>query len=847
MKTVDRNGSSVARILVLLGFFIAILLPQGYASARSVSCMNATAGRITAVSTVADIDRVLSNLPSACNNSTDRTEIEQIRERAATEARAREARATLLDPNATPEARTAAAELFKNRGVPLPNSCSGFWEYFLNPVSCIGRTFSVVVGSALISATAWLLAAVGLLFNTLVDYTIITFGYLFNENLQGAIGTAWGAFRDIANIVIIGMFVFIAINMILGVKGFGDKKKVARVLIIAVLLNFSLLFTKIIIDASNFTAMQFYKMSQLSGEAEGSDQLFDVTAFSKKGISGEFIGLLGLDSLKNTTKALSAAAFGNEQNQYATANGWTALLHGLVSATLLLVAAFVLLYGCFLVASRAVLLILLMVTSALAFASWLIPQQYVQGGFAKWWESLLKAAFFAPILMALLWMALLVARAVKPAKGSLGSLVADPTATLDLNALFSYVIIIGLLYASFKAAGEFSKSISGFNFAQSAIGLAAFTPLAGASRVAGFGLRNTAGWMGYHYGVGLRERVEDRVKKGGAAMSRWERMRVSSGSWLGTRSYDAYNQKPVQQLAKTLAGSALFQEGEYGKGGYGAAMKRYAEEGLRAAKAAGFKSEGEVRTATGKQVDEEHTPRHEALKTAEDTHKANLANAEQTRKPAEDARRATLVRSYGRTDEEMAGDKERLEQMKREFDSSTAASMRAVQSRIDTAQMAGQQIDPTDKAEFDRLQNAYRQGLDRFDDQIAATTRDMEAFKQEVKGAGDQAVDAQKQFAKGMLAQVETERETLKQEKEARIEHAVGSISDRAVGAEKAHVRLTTLYGLIGTAKTDAASKRIGSAAKAVEGRELANWLREGAKDSGVNLAPPSTPSGGAT
>ena len=194
-----------------------------------------------------------------------------------------------------------------NNPATLTNSCS-VSLYNLGPIfspTCWGRTASFLVGTALISITAWLLAAVGLLFNVLVDNTIITFGYLFNNAEVGkAIGTAWGAFRDIANIVIIGMFVFIAINMILGVKEFGEKKKVAQVLIIAVLLNFSLLFTKVIIDASNFTAVQFYKMSQLSGEAEGSDQLFDVTAFSKKGISGEFIGLLGLDSLKNTTKAL---------------------------------------------------------------------------------------------------------------------------------------------------------------------------------------------------------------------------------------------------------------------------------------------------------------------------------------------------------------------------------------------------------------------------------------------------------------------------------------------------------------------------------------------------------------
>src|SRR3989338_1867732 len=236
-----------------------------------------------------------------------------------------------------------------NNPATLTNSCS-VSLYNLGPIfspTCWGRTASFLVGPALISIPAWLLAAVGLLFNVLVDNPIITFGYLFNNAEVGkAIGTAWGAFRDIANIVIIGMFVFIAINMILGVKEFGEKKKVAQVLIIAVLLNFSLLFTKVIIDASNFTAMQFYKASQLSSEGESANQLVDVTKFSKKGISGEFIRLMGLDSLKETAKAISNAAYGDPSNKYATADGWLAFLHGLVSATLLLAAPLCLFSGC---------------------------------------------------------------------------------------------------------------------------------------------------------------------------------------------------------------------------------------------------------------------------------------------------------------------------------------------------------------------------------------------------------------------------------------------------------------------------------------------------------------------
>src|SRR3989344_5248761 len=413
------------------------------------------------------------------------------------------------DPNATPEEKAARdAAVAKTPGANQPLACSAWYEFF-SPV-CWGRLFSVVIGTALIAVTAWLLAAVGLLFNLLVDHTIIAFGYLFNSTVQGAIGTAWSAFRDVANIVIIGMFVFIAINMILGVKEFGEKKKVAQVLIIAVLLNFSLLFTKVIIDASNFTAVQFYKMSQLSGGAESAADFGFNDKFPKKGISGQFIDLLGLGSLSEVSNALSSASYGNAKNQYATANGWMALLHGLVSATLLLVAALVLLYGCILLVTRAVLLIILMATSALAFASWLIPHHFIEQGWDTWRRALLKAAFFAPILMAMLWATLLVAQAIKPKEGALGHLIANPTGALDLNVLFSYLIVIGLLYASFRAAGDLSEGISGFNMTKLALGAAAFTPLALASRFAVAPLwRKTGGRIA----AGLEERKSREIKK----------------------------------------------------------------------------------------------------------------------------------------------------------------------------------------------------------------------------------------------------------------------------------------------------------------------------------------------
>ncbi len=251
----------------------------------------------------------------------------------------------------------------KKREASATNACGNLWDWI--GFTCFFRLASVGIGTALITLTAWLLALAGYLFNFFVDHTIISFGKLFTPGVQQALAVGWSAMRDLANIVIISMFVFIAINMILGVKEFGEKKLVARVLIIAVLLNFSLLFSKGIIDAGNFIAFQFYKASNLGTDVRTTQGIGE-DEFVKNGIAGQFVKFMGLPTAGKSLSALTSGAFGTEKNNY-NGNAWLVLLYGLVVATLFLLAAAVLIYGCYLMLTRAVLLIFVMLVSAIKF------------------------------------------------------------------------------------------------------------------------------------------------------------------------------------------------------------------------------------------------------------------------------------------------------------------------------------------------------------------------------------------------------------------------------------------------------------------------------------------------
>jgi len=397
-----------------------------------------------------------------------------------------------------------------------PTSCAGAWDTITSPGVCLVRATFAGIGSFFIYIGVKFVTIAAGLFETVLKYTVVNFGNTLSS-IESGINAGWTALRDISNIVIIGMFVFIAISLILGIKEYGERKMIAKVLVIAVLINFSLLFTQIIIDASNFTARQFHQ-SMVQGVAADASVSTPIAggeageAIEAAGIGSVFIGFLGIAGFADAYDVLRQA---QENSQYATA----ALAYGFLSFVFLAAVAIVFLYGTFLLVSRAVLLIFLMLTSALAFASYLIPKFAGSNyGWHTWWNSLLRAAVLAPLLMIFLWMTARVSYAVVNAipgggTGALGRLATNASSEANLVALFSFILILGLLFASFRAASAFSHSIAGFSFA----GTAAIAPFTLGSRFAGGLLRGTVGAGAYFTGKRLTKDAREARDKAAEA------------------------------------------------------------------------------------------------------------------------------------------------------------------------------------------------------------------------------------------------------------------------------------------------------------------------------------------
>ena len=376
-----------------------------------------------------------------------------------------------------------------NAPTPPPTSaqsteCS-WWNWIVN-WSCIPKAAAVYSSMAIIYVTGWALGTAGVLMNTSIEFTTIGFESQIYSRIQGGVEAVWTVFRDLANILIIGTFTFIAISMILNLESFGSRKMVAKVLIVAILINFSLLFTRVIIGSSNFVATQFYKAAQFGAAPAGTANANGTLTDYSTGISGKFAQLMGVATAQETKDNLWKVA-GDSKDL-----GFAAIVLGILTAVVFIATALLFFYIAFLLIARAILFIMLLVTSSLAFASYLIPGGGYGGyGWNSWWSSLLKNAAFGPLLLILLWATMQLGIGIKTIAGSgtLGGLLADPASGGNINALFSYLLLLGMLYASIKISTSFANKIGGFDWA--AMGPAMGAGLLG--RLGGFLGRQTLG------------------------------------------------------------------------------------------------------------------------------------------------------------------------------------------------------------------------------------------------------------------------------------------------------------------------------------------------------------------
>lgn len=116
---------------------------------------------------------------------------------------------------------------------------------------------------------SWIAGIFGSLFDFFIGYSVSDESYRFAFAVTG-----WKLVRDIANIFFIVILVWVGFSAIFNFSGNNSMKKVIPTLIInAIIINFSLFATRLVIDLSNVTARIFYsRIYVCEGECQRDDK-----------------------------------------------------------------------------------------------------------------------------------------------------------------------------------------------------------------------------------------------------------------------------------------------------------------------------------------------------------------------------------------------------------------------------------------------------------------------------------------------------------------------------------------------------------------------------------------------
>ena len=342
---------------------------------------------------------------------------------------------------------------------------------------------------------SFLLGVAGNFFNVIISLTL-------SSNLYEKatfVGNAWTVVRDLSNIFFILVLLYVAIQTILGM-GHETKKIIVQVIVMALLINFSMFFTKIVIDSSNILALVFYNKITVSATGNYIPVVsVKNSGVQDKDISGAMMRYFDptkvlskefFDKFRKTTYSISAKGALASAGAGALMGSWIPIIGTGVGAAIGtvgyfissssndiptgIVIGFILSAGliisfaayAFFIAglsflSRMIELWILIIFSPFAFMSSTLPKLSSSGyiGWDAWIKRLLKLSFMAPVFMFFLYLIFMIIQSniftslVDRAEANQGWME-----TIILMIIPALVILI-LLYKTTKFAKEASGEL----------------------------------------------------------------------------------------------------------------------------------------------------------------------------------------------------------------------------------------------------------------------------------------------------------------------------------------------------------------------------------------------------
>lgn len=309
-------------------------------------------------------------------------------------------------------------------------------------------------------------------FDNVIYYLVINMGvFIQNANSQSGIQTAWVAIRDLMNIGIIAGFIIVGISTILQTQQYSANRFLARLIIAALLVNFSYFFAGAVIDASNFITKQIYTSKIVTGACTEKitknlslSVRYTVTGFVPPSelcsMSASFMEILKFGSWTDIKNAVTVSP-----SQSYTDWNKRIFFVGMLGGLFYAITGFVFFSAAILLLGRFVVLILLLITSPVGVAGINIP--YIDEYAKKWWGMLISQSFFAPIFVLLVGIGLTIISGLTKTLKTGGMLKANYAAIAmgrweeavnSIPIFIAFFVGIALLYAALQIARSMSES-----------------------------------------------------------------------------------------------------------------------------------------------------------------------------------------------------------------------------------------------------------------------------------------------------------------------------------------------------------------------------------------------------
>ncbi len=349
------------------------------------------------------------------------------------------------------------------------------------------------------------------------------------------ISQGWALVRDISNIVFIFILLYIAIGTILRLPSVDAKKMVGTLVVVALLINFSLFFTKVVIDTSNILANLMYSTISVDNNSGIGDE---------KTISGALV------SQFNPQALFSKSDVDSEDN-----------IGMYIIVTLIAIVMNVLLIMMFLkigilFVGRIISLMVAMIFSPLAFISMIVPgmKGWKNVGWTNWSSELIKTAFLAPVFLFFLYLIVLFLDLKTLA-------ISDNTSAGAklLYILIPFAIVYTLLMKAQKVAIDLSGEIGASSMSvMNKVGGFAVGAATGGAALA---LRGTVG------AYAAKQAANPELQAAAAAGDKGAQRKLALANYGAASSFDFRKTKAGEQFGKQTGwdtntkGAASFAQG----------------------------------------------------------------------------------------------------------------------------------------------------------------------------------------------------------------------------------------------------------------------------------------------